>query len=260
MVCACLQVGYAVVIDQLQDKSPSGHGMRMRVTNPSGTRSQSSHLPDTNQCGRVLLALGLLMGVFTQEKLHAMRVGDTMKCRPSCDDWYVVRCCAYACAVHACALDLVRNVISNMLTAIAARGVCRYVMCADSGCVLHPTWPLSPDAIGQRFQQCGACADVHLTTRMMRTGLCLDNVLDARLFKNMVPDFSLIADIGGWKACTGPSGAVARDYHVPMLVLGNMGHMVRCLPAADNMMLGDYCATQCVPQLLSGWLVCALYS
>ena len=108
------------------------------------------------------------------------------------------------------------------------------MLCTVDGCLLHCAWPLSSWIISERFKQCGASLDVHITSRAMRTGLCLDHVIDARLLKGAAVDFGALADKGGWSICQGPSGSMARSYHVPALFWGSMAHMV-CLGIHDQM-------------------------
>lgn len=102
---------------------------------------------------------------------------------------------------------------------------CRFVLFETCGLVFNPLIPLPRARLNARFAACGEGVDAHLTSHMMRTGLCLDFVVTERL-KGQVPDWAFIADQGGWKASAGASGTMAEDYHCPQLFWGRLSHMV----------------------------------
>lgn len=86
--------------------------------------------------------------------------------------------------------------------------------------------PMSARKIGKRLGRVGSALNIHITSHMFRTGLCVDTAVRARLAQQM-PDWNLIADVGSWRTTMGRGGSMARDYYVPELFWGSIAHRVR---------------------------------
>lgn len=82
-----VQRGFAVVFPHAWDKAPSGHGKRVSAFNPHGSKPESDDAADMKSIGRPVLALGILMGVFDQAAVDALKPGETLRCRQECRDW-----------------------------------------------------------------------------------------------------------------------------------------------------------------------------
>ena len=96
------------------------------------------------------------------------------------------------------------------------------------GLMAQPVIPMTAKKISKRFSELGKHVDVHARTRMMRTGLCFDQVVTARL-EGQQADWELTADLAGWREGPAAGGCMSSDYHCPQLFWGQLSHLVRSM-------------------------------